>query len=355
MMYQLTTPPLVVEAARATVPTVGGDDLDRVVEASVTWLEKLEHVSGLDVGTLLAAVRRYGRELAAGDVVDDARLQVRDSVLGWTYHKPSIILFEQAFGRVAADIVDAGLATGEAAALPVIRSLFDPDLILASASPRPQEVLPIEPQPVRLTGSERSEWIGAVHTEAIDRVVFESTAWLVLAERTHLRVLEHGIPFEVRDQALRVPEMPLESVFRTLRHTPIAELAGLAQSIGGGLPILAHDDPAFRGPSAWLAFNPETARTLAWEPDPMSLLGWKDSSGELVRSVSWQSGWVDSTPSYDSLEVGRGWLVLATERAVGQLVEHFGDLVVAARFERGFLSSPSDAVVRPSERTLAGG
>jgi hypothetical protein len=80
---------------RAAEP-LGRDDLERITTLAEGALERLARIAGVDQRALTARVANLARSLAGDKPVDDSRWQTSTSPLGWTLHKPSISLWEQA-------------------------------------------------------------------------------------------------------------------------------------------------------------------------------------------------------------------------------------------------------------------
>ena len=69
----------------------------------------------------------------------------------------------------------------------------------------------------------------------------------------------------------------------------------------------------------WIAINPTLAYSLGWHPDADGYFAWTDENGKKkVESVYWQNGNVNYH-GRDSIEMGEGWYVLASEDALEQL------------------------------------
>lgn len=87
---------------------------------------------------------------------------------------------------------------------------------------------------------------------------------------------------------------------------------------------LMSDSP---GPG-WLAFHPDLARTLGWQPNPDLLFGWSDSQGNpMVWSIYWLDGLYEQQPPRIDEVVGWGWAVLGAPQVVEVLKDRFGPLL----------------------------
>ncbi|MCX8534346.1 NACHT domain-containing protein [Chryseobacterium luquanense] len=75
----------------------------------------------------------------------------------------------------------------------------------------------------------------------------------------------------------------------------------------------------------WIAFNPELARKFGWIPDEQ-LFAWKSKDQEVMaKSIYWLNGNVEMGTRYDG-EVGEGWYVVISHKALGQLQKEFKNL-----------------------------
>lgn len=69
----------------------------------------------------------------------------------------------------------------------------------------------------------------------------------------------------------------------------------------------------------WLAFNPACAKILGWRLSKDGMFVWLDNDGnKMVESVFWQSG-NTFYRNRSNQEVGDGWLVLASDKAIATL------------------------------------
>jgi hypothetical protein len=316
---------------------LGRDDLEVITTLVEGGLQGLARAAGVDHQTLIARVASLARSLAGDKLVDDDRWRTSSSPLGWTFHKPSISLWEQAAARVAAELADAGRLTPEHALLLSTGPGYDPTLIAARPTLRPKAVAPLpERSDGPTSGSDR--WLEALDG-AEDRLARTLPGgWLVIGEHTELRPLDHEGPREHRTQTLgALARLRPDDQIKRRQRTPIA-------TIGDGpttdaTPLLCHWDSRFRGPSAWLVLHPRLARACGWTRDNDALAGWLDDDGPVVSSLWWRSGWLDSTSWADHQEVGEGWLVLAQERALNRLAEALdGQPGVAWQVKRDYLA-----------------
>jgi hypothetical protein len=354
--YRLVLPEQEQLTGMSTAEPLGRDHLEVISTLAEGELRGLARAVGVDPRVLTARVASLARRLAGHTLVDDSHWRTSTSPLGWTLHRPSISLWEQAAARVAAELADAGRLPAEVALVLSIGPGYDPTLIAARPSPRPKVLAPL-PEDDDVFRSSTDRWIEGLEgaEERLTRTL--PGGWLVVGEHTELRRLDDTGPCEHRIQCLGVlSDLGPEERPGRRRRTPIAEAYEL--SAADATPMLYHCDASFRGPSAWLVLHSRLGRACDWEPDEDALIGWRDEAGPTAMSLWWRFGWLDSTDR-NGQEVGEGWLVLVQERALDRLAEALGgQLGMAWQVKRDFLTSdqPSDerSGVRPLRHPVQG-
>lgn len=93
----------------------------------------------------------------------------------------------------------------------------------------------------------------------------------------------------------------------------------------------------FSHKTSWIAFNPQLAKELNWEPMEDCLFGWKNKDGELmVESIYWNHGNTQNM-GLRWTESGEGWIVVATPKAVESIKQFYGvNLVQSKRVVRTY-------------------
>lgn len=98
--------------------------------------------------------------------------------------------------------------------------------------------------------------------------------------------------------------------------------------------IRDHRFDQFEIDSRWIAINPDLARFLGWEPEPRNLFAWKNADGELMaESIFWSNGNINFTARKDG-EVGQGWFVSVSEKALNQIKAMGNDLFLQKKLTR---------------------
>ncbi len=148
---------------------------------------------------------------------------------------------------------------------------------------------------------------------------------VVLGESTRLRHLREEWPEEDRMAVVRLAgaDELWQDVQVDEGYPPFARWRGVqvARYMDLEAPpdhvIIAHAGYHFETPGAcWLALNPALGRALGWHPIPGGWFRWADEKGvPVVESFWWGDGPVHQCTEHLLVEVGSGWLVLATEQA----------------------------------------
>ena len=89
--------------------------------------------------------------------------------------------------------------------------------------------------------------------------------------------------------------------------------------------------------SEWLALNPTIAKDFGWNLSEDGFLRWTDQAGEtMVETIWWEDGPAFFPPPHLNVEVGRGWLVLASLSAFRKIKERYPNLGRLLRLQRQF-------------------
>jgi hypothetical protein len=314
---------------------LGRDDLERTLTAFRGELRSLAEAGGVDPGAMNARVAHIARQGAGNEPVDDDRWKTNSLPLGWTFHKPSIRLWEHAAARVAAELVDAGRVDPAFALLLSVGQGYDPDLVAARPIAQPEAVPKLPERDETWVRAE--DWMAGLET-GTDRLARTLPGdWIVVAEQSELRRLDQEMPWERRAQAFQVMRADVPSLPRSVRRTLVGDLASMGPPRDGN-PLVHAWDPSFRGATVWLSVHPQLARACGWDRDPGVLIGWQDRDGPTIRSIWWRSGWLDSNRWTDHDELGEGWLVVAQPRALEKMQAVMrGSLQITWQVQRGFL------------------
>ena len=270
------------------------------------------------------------------------------------YTKPRAYIARSAMFRAVAELVDGGRISPQGNQLleKMLRT-YDPKMVLEQPSRRPAK---IRRATETALGEKAGDWV-----QNVDNAL-SSTDWIpdgqriVVAEATNLTIRKDRRSMtETRYSVLdtgnltrrQLEENP-ESMFVEVVRRHISEYPSLLEYSGRFVLVLRHTADWVDSPGGnWLALNPAIAISLGWSIAEDGIFRWVNDQGHVMVESTW---WMDGRPMLhaDGLpgdEVGEGWLVLASESALGQIEEAFGALsrrsAVVRRYE-----SDSEAIER---------
>ena len=323
-------------------------------------LKTISEVANVPIGNLHRRVVDIMHQIAPRDTEwsDEAERRMGSQLMSvgiqLPYTKPRAYIARSAMFRALAELVDGGHISPQGNHL-LERKLrtYDPGMVLEQPSRRLAQIRKaMETAP----GEKGEDWVQNVDD------ALSSTAWMpddqriVVAEKTNLTIHKHRRPMtETRYSVLdagnltrrQLEENP-ESMFGEVVRRHISEYPSLLDYSGRFVLVLRHTADWVDSPGGnWLALNPAIAIGLGWSIAEDGIFRWVDDQGRVMVESIW---WMDGRPMLhaDGLledEVGEGWLVLASESALGQIEEAFGSLsrrsAVVRRYE-----SDSEAIER---------
>lgn len=307
-----------------------------VVGAVEREIEIVAEQAGLPEQNVMYRAARLATQMATeGQFLQRYEDELREGLssvgLRLTFNRPRVGPARRALFRVVAELVDAGeLGPDELRRLEPILRFYDPTMLLAQPTRRPQEVPPMpgDDRSVR----RRDDWLDGTE-ESLD-LIREQTVdgRIVIAEYTLLKNLDWKVPTEERRSVVRFSqELHGEAEEEPFLLRLVGRLYDEYANLGSSERHLIVRNAAFMrylSPGEnWLALNPAVARRLGWSASENGMFAWEDDAGRTaVESVWWQ----DSNPSHSPpelrSEVGEGWLVLATNRALSQITRTYGPL-----------------------------
>ena len=320
-LYQMTMPP----------PLRRFDGEDAVyLEPYVGRYEALAELRELDVHAVMGVAERYAREalssLPNSKTVGSALVSAG---LNHGYRNGEVMASRAAFGRVVADLRDAG----ELEAMPawvrhVVRTV-DMGLLAEEPEARP-EVVPVAPE----AGHKQTltRWLDGVETR-LDECVGASVkgGLTLLGAVVRLKVLNWHYLREVYRCGTITGSEP-DSAVSFMRHRwPLTreEAAGgrEAEQPDSGQPLIIENDGySFQQyQSNWLAFDPRVAASLGWMRDLSQPGRWRDAKGNvMVKSVWWiDGGWGHGERPFDDTEA-IGYGVIATNAGLQGILSGVG-------------------------------
>ncbi len=242
-----------------------------------------------------------------------------------TYRKPHAIIARQALFHLVAELFDAGLLTDENLKhWKWLLDYYDPQTFFNRPVARPDFIAPI-------SGWGQKAFIERQPAEIAEQLnLYAQDGTVVFGEYTKLKTLEWETPTVIRQSLICskdfAPENEEERFFP--RHL-IVQIEDYPFKSGGdeaqNATVVWHWERMSDSPyTQWVAFNPELASTLGWNPSADKLFGWENESGEMmVWSVFWRDGLFDEQPPHFHNEVGEGWAVVGATQALKEITNHF--------------------------------
>ena len=293
--------------------------------------EMLANGLGLDLNTLLRVAARYASEALARLPAQEAvRRALESSHTKHAYPHQELAASRAAFGRVLADLVDAG---GLDDAPPEVHRLLrtvDIELVCRTPRGRPN-VVPAPPS----AGLDQTTagWYAGIESRLEEHVATSTDhERVVIGAKSQLTVLNWGHLEEGLVCGTTVgTARPVDDGIFARRHSMI--LRDLATSSASGWPengeplVVENVGLTFHQIHAnWLAFRPDLAAMLAWTPDPIRPGRWHTAAGGLaVETIWWVDGWWGRAgPAFDDTEAD-GHAVLLTSRGLVDVAGIFGE------------------------------
>ena len=190
--------------------------------------------------------------------------------------------------------------------------------------------------------------------------LFENTdeGLIILGEKTELKYLQQEWPSELRYSFVQ-PEKINEQIidkklekgqfpsYRTIKNlwSQYNHIDSPYNSI-----IIANEPNGIENSGGnWIALNPVLANNLGWKLSPNDLFTWLNILGDVVvRSVWWRDGCIDLHHRFARVEVGEGWLVLATNSGWQDIYAYYNKLSRLKIISRkmGFLGNKATAFAK---------
>ena len=312
---------------------------------------------GVDVEALLAVADSYRKEALEALPEQKAVVKaLRASGVKHLYALEGFAASRAAFGRVVADLRDAGLLDGAPVHVQNLLRSVDLDVLQWTPEGRPQ-LIPAPPAAGVDKGLD--DWIAAVENR-LDEYVASSSHEdrLVIGARCRLRILNWDRLKEVVVCGTTVGGTPPTDgeLFTPAFSMTLGDLSTFtsnARPEGGECLILEnegcllHED---RG--CWLAFRPDLAASLGWLSDVDRPGRWHTSTGELaVETIYWVDGWWGRAgPAFDDTEAD-GYAVVLTARGLEEIVALFGPITRQFVLTRGGMKKGSAVEPATAART----
>lgn len=249
--------------------------------------------------------------------------------LEYTNRRSHAVMARHALFHLVADLFDAGLLADENLEhWKWILNYYDPQTFYNRPVIRPDFIVPI------------SDWAHrsfAKHqpVETAEQVnLYTENGAVIFGEYTKLKTLEWETPTVIRQSLICSEDFqPKDEEERFFPSHLIVQIADYPFQSGGDDPenvtVVWHWERMSDSPyTQWLAFNPALANSLGWKPSAEKPFVWTNESGEsMVWSVFWRDGLFDERPPHFHNEVGEGWVVVGTFKALEEIESYLGMLL----------------------------
>lgn len=333
--------PDLVEPGEALPAAVNDEDMVRPYDLQ---LRLVAEGTGLDPQQVYARACDVMRMLAARDELSTEferayRGILHDAGIEFPYRRPRAAIARQAMCHVISELCDAGRIAPEH--LPVVDRLVwchDPYLALMEPASRPGVIVPIEG--VGEHGSNVDDWHQAVKDGVCNLPSVLNDDFVVVGEATELRNLAWSVPTEIRWQAIASATLRASNALFTKVHDvpasdyhdyvgePETKEALTVQHSALGMDSAGSD---------WIALNPVLCRSMGWRPYSDGLFAWADEEGHLlVQTIWWLDGGLQFRPPQFGVEVGEGWLVVASKCALEAICSSVGSVERRIQIARSY-------------------
>lgn len=316
----------------------------------------IAEICGTSLDTLLAVATQYFREaLATYPPKADMRRALSDvgTRVGWAV--PDIWASRTAYGRMLGDLVDAQLLPNPPQdAWPGLRGI-DLDALMRVPSPRP----PIVPLPPGLSSYVSLEdWCDGLEESLTlhARGVAEGQHRLIGAksESVALKYGRYDERVELTSVGGNIAPEPffVTPVGATLKDLSIRTSPHIPDS---GEPLIAysHGHPFCQLNAEWLAFRPDIATALDWQPDSTRPGTWLTGQGVLaVETVWWADGLTNVHHYSADGYTAEGHAVILTTEGLRDFEDAFGPMTAHLCATRGSRDDVDDSGRVEARRVL---
>jgi hypothetical protein len=232
------------------------------------------------------------------------------------HRRPRGLVAQQAFGRLVAELCDAGELEWPPRFIEYYLLVADPPANLAVPTPRP-EWLAI-PHGKEVGKHPVEDWLEGVE-DALPAADRSPAGDVILAELTSVVSIDGDREEEDRLSVIAHRDFPIDELepdIAGLLHKERYAAQDYPEPIGfdATIPITVIAGGSIFAHSRYVALNPRIGHTLGWRLADEGLFRWTDSAGRtMAESVTWAEGNVDVHDAGGLHETAaEGWLVLAT-------------------------------------------
>ena len=329
------------------------DDSSDPRELVAPWLNDVEAIAsgtGIDLDAVLVRVVEFMRELSPettwnGAAEQALRYHMNQAKLDFFFQRPRSSQARRAIFYVLAELADGGKIPE--AGLRIYEVLFrdyDTELVLRQPSVRPIEITPVV---CPKYNEFETDWVKGVRDGGLQPICNAIGDRIVVGEHTRLKPAGDAMAIECRKSSLckKTIEKPNATeddsrFFRCVCCELVSTYHEARLEAEDCLTVL-HLNYGYKTPgAAWLAFNPNLARLLNWAPSEKGFLAWERDGLLMAETIWWSDGSPHhSMPFYRKLEIGEGWLVVVTQKAVEQITDQLGPLTRVCEVTREIVKS----------------
>ncbi|MBX7242936.1 MAG: serine protease [Bacteroidia bacterium] len=316
LIYQveISEPVFKDETVNKELPTQAipdSEDPYMVIKPMDIYLEFIEKLLGLNIDVLVNRVYRLMTQLHQKhewqfEYENNIRLKMSAIDLNYAYTRPRCKIAERALNYLLMEFYDSGYE------IPMnIFTFFNRFSPWIKPQKRPKYV-PFIVEENQNRFSLPSDWVNEMekNEEMLKSSIFFQIedGKFIIAEYSHLSALEWGKPYEIR-----------QSVWTYKNKVDFGMLMNGVFLDSKDIVCQNHANYSTSGyNSHYLVLNPELGEFLGWNNGD-NYFQWRNKKGEImVESIYWTDGNI-SIPPYLDCEVGEGWLVVASEKAVTEI------------------------------------
>lgn len=254
------------------------------------------------------------------------------------HRRPRALVAQQTFGRVVAELCDAGKLEWPPLFLEHYLLIADPPANLAVPTPRPEWLAISHGKEVGKHPIE--DWLEGVG-DALPGEDRSPTGDVILAELTNVVSIDGDREEEDRLSVIAHRDLPIEELepeISGLLHEERYAAQDYPEPIGfdATIPITVIAGGSIFAHSRYVALNPRIGDALGWRLANEGLFRWIDPVGRtMAESIAWAEGNVDVHDAGGLHETAaEGWLVLVTPagwKELGPHVRSFARHCVARR------------------------
>ncbi len=251
---------------------------------------------------------------------------LNEAELPYNHIDPQLSSTRTAILMVAGELIDCGII--EEVDIAQYFEIIDWGLLDFPETEKPDFITEIKENEY---GGVNDDWIHRVDSAARlnDPIKNLEDNFLVVAEHSFLKNLTWDLPAEIFMSQISYNEnfyhFGTGNNYETLFVTQSRNYFDLTDC-GDNIIIKRRPMLNYTGiKNNWIAINPVLARKLGWLPDEY-LFAWKNKDQEVMaKSMYWVNGNVEMGTRYDG-EVGEGWYVAISQKAIGQINEEYQNL-----------------------------